>query len=68
MNWLLFVAVLTAECLVATAKSQAFDQDILFRLEIQYNFVQQKINNNSLPAHENLNGNCVPNLGYKQGF
>ena len=43
MNWLLFVAVLTAECLVATAKSQAFDEDILFRFEIQMYFVQNNL-------------------------
>ena len=60
MNWLLFVAVLITECLVATAKSQAFDEDILFRLELQFNFVQhQKISYNSLPSHQNLYGNCV---------
>jgi len=36
MNWLLFVAVLTAECLVAAAKSQAFDEDILFRQKLEH--------------------------------
>jgi len=36
MNWFLFVAVLTAECLVATAKSQAFDEDILFRQKLEH--------------------------------
>jgi len=36
MNWLLFVAVLTAECLVTTAKSQAFDEDILFRQKLEH--------------------------------